>query len=242
MQRRREAAAAAISAILILLASAVTTYAQAPPVPVRLKAITEQLYAAHTDLANGTDEQRRALTKMVVEQTVFEFPKDGWGWKSASPTRPPSKDCIARRGANYFVCYDWQSGTTRKPRWPFLLNDITGQTWIDVAGRNHLGADSPDLPPPPDPPPATDPALAALAARVATLEKSVAAQGIKLAQVESDLAALTGRLEKALERITALEQAQPICTEEKVRTESRTVLWSSHSHDVAIVVCRPPQR
>jgi hypothetical protein len=221
-----------VVALALILIVGVSASAQGPPVPDRVRTIVFALYNEHTDLAKGDDDARRSLTKMIAEQIVYEFPADGWGWKSASPTRPPSKDCFARRGPGYFVCYDWQNGTTRAPRWPFITNDITGQHWIDVTGRNHLGTDSPDLPDPPDPP-----VDEALVKRVAALEQLVASQGAALVELSERLGALVAR-------VTALEQAPPpaggpvtTCVDVVVATSRE---WG-HGHKLTVPVCKPQE-
>lgn len=121
---------------------------------------------------SGTDDQRRDLTRAIIEQMVYEMPADGWMWKSADPTRPPSKDSIARLVGGRLCNYDWQSGATRlRQVQPGQIgDDITGQNPIPVAAVNHL-TDAPPYTPPytpvPMPPytpvPAPGPDLSGLA-------------------------------------------------------------------------------
>ena len=86
-----------------------------PVLPARVHQIVVALYTRHTNLAQGTDDQRRQLTRYIIEQTVCEFPGDDYLGKSASPTRPFSKDSIARRVGAHMWGWDWQNGTTRQP-------------------------------------------------------------------------------------------------------------------------------
>jgi hypothetical protein len=117
--------------------------------PARGQQIVEAFYALHTDLAQGSDDDRRELTLMIAEQIRFELGAM-WGTKSAGPGRPPSKDSIAfLTGDDRMLGWDWQNGVTREP-WPAgEMTDITGQMFIAVAPVDRLGGTMP----PPDPPP-----------------------------------------------------------------------------------------
>lgn len=138
--------------------------------PDDVQAIVEALYLRHTDLAQGTDEQRRQLTRKIVEQTVFSFPGQGWGWKSADPNRPPSKDAMAKQDGRRLLAFDLFDGGTRKPIPRPDAIDITGQHFIPVAGINHLGAVTPPPVQPPSAPPVdVGPELKALKAEIEAL-------------------------------------------------------------------------
>jgi hypothetical protein len=154
------------------------------PMPPRLTAIVKTFWALHPELANGSEDQRRALTRMMIEQIVFEFPTDGYGGKSADPSRPFGKDSIAllRPDGRLFAC-DWQNGTTRLPHADLNFEDITGQNFIHVPGVNHLGDTRMDpLPPPRD-----------LQAAIDALSSNVEMLRAELAQTNADLAALVRR-------------------------------------------------
>ncbi len=120
-------------------------------------------------LAKGDDDQRRAATKAIVEQLAFEFPDAGFTLKSASPTRPQSKDAIGVARDGRLFAWDWQNGETREravqPGQP--AEDITGQNPLPTQAANHLGVNTlPSQPPPtPNTPPATDPDTALLVRR-----------------------------------------------------------------------------
>lgn len=128
--------------------------AQCPGFPQRGVEIIDVLY--NPQLAQGTDDQRRQLTRTFIEQLVFEFPNAGYVWKSADPGRPPSKDSISILVGGRLCNWDWQNGTSRmrsvvagQPG-----DDITGQNPITVPGVNHLAS----LPPgPPNPTPTPNP-------------------------------------------------------------------------------------
>jgi hypothetical protein len=143
------------------------------PVSMRLpdsvQQIVNTLYARNYGLAHGTDDERRSLTKLIVEQTVFALPGQGWGWKSADPTRPPSKDGIAKQQDGRLLGFDLFNGGTRAPNDHPASEDITGQYFIAVAGVDHLGGSVP-VPAPQTPPPASSPDPALLA-RIASLEE-----------------------------------------------------------------------
>jgi hypothetical protein len=110
--------------------------------PSRVQDIINELYERNKSLSKGNDDERRALTKLIIEQTIFEFPNDGYGWKSAEPTRPPSKDSMARHvivnGELRLISWDLFDGTTRAPNQQPESIDITGQNFIEVIGTNHL--------------------------------------------------------------------------------------------------------
>lgn len=169
-----------ISALLSLMVA--PAHAQTcPPFPERGVQIIDALY--NPVLAQGTDDQRRELTRTFVEQLVFEKPGDGWTWKSADPGRPPSKDSISRIVNGRLCNWDWQSGSTRQRSVQVgqIGDDITGQNPISVAGVNHLI----DAPPVVAPPVVTPPPM----------------------QTVVDLSAITAQNERIFANLTAQLQA-----------------------------------
>lgn len=131
--------------------SAVPAAAQTcPGFPARAVQVIDALY--NPTLANGPDDDRRKLTRTILEQLAFEMPGDGWTWKSADPGRPPSKDSLARLINGRLCNWDWQNGTTRQRgvQAGTLGEDITGQNPIPVAAMNHL-QDTPSRPEPASP-------------------------------------------------------------------------------------------
>ena len=108
------------------------------------------------------DDAARDWTHRLAQQMRFSFPSDGWGHKSASPTRPHSADCIAL--LNPFIGWD-VVGNAGTPQAVLTMDgesiDLSGQTFEPVEAVNYLGG------PPPDPPPPGD-----LEARVTRLEEA----------------------------------------------------------------------
>lgn len=158
-----------------------------PGFPVRGVQIIDALY--NPQLAFGDDDQRRSLTRTFIEQLVFEFPAEGWVWKSADPGRPPSKDSIAKLVAGRLCNWDWQNGTsrTRSVQAGQPGDDITGQNPILVPGINHLSA-VPQPGPTPTPQPGPAPSavdLTPVITRIETLyaqaERIFAAQEVEAA-------------------------------------------------------------
>lgn len=140
--------------------------------PARVDQIVRTLYERNKPLANGSEDDRRTLTRMMAEQTHFEL-GPVWGTKATSSTAQPSKDAIAYKlSATAFDVWDWQNGTTREPQThpndPPTYPHVTGQYFIDVSPVDHLGAGG--TPPGPVPPDTSD-----LEARVAALEAQVKA-------------------------------------------------------------------
>jgi hypothetical protein len=123
--------------------------------------------------AFGSDDDRRALTRTFIEQLVCEFPNDGYGGKSADPSRPFSKDVIARRIGNKLWGWDWQNGTTRRRQVKAgdPAGDLTGQHFIPVPCVPYLGTPPPNPGTPPPPPPSQD--LDVLIDLLATLERKI---------------------------------------------------------------------
>lgn len=109
--------------------------------------IVNLLYVNHRNLAEGDDDQRRALTKLIAETTRFRKGPD-WGWKTAGTGRPPSKDAIAKKDNGRLLGWDLFNGTTRAPNDHPESEDITGQIFIEMQPVDHI-ADEPQLPPPP---------------------------------------------------------------------------------------------
>jgi hypothetical protein len=155
--------------------------------PDGVQQIVTALYTRHLDLATGTDDQRRALTQMIVEQTVYTYPHEGWGWKSADPGRPLSKDSIAKQQDGRLMNFDLFNGSTRKPNDHPESEDITGQTFRPWPGVDHLGTTAPDPEPDPDPGPVPEPLpspntelLQALLVRLAALERDAVRYGLRV--------------------------------------------------------------
>lgn len=185
-----------ISALLLVLLAVVPARAQCPSFPLRGVQIIDALF--NPVLANGDDDQRRRLTRTILEQLVFESPADGWTWKSADANRPPSKDSLSRLVFGGRLCnWDWQDGVTRRRHVNAgdLGDDITGQNPIPIAGVNHL-TETPGPPTPPVtvptptpepspvPPPSLD--LSGVYSRLETLAGQLQAHDVRLQQHDNE--------------------------------------------------------
>ncbi len=111
-----------------------------PPLEPRAAAIIDAMYEKFKNLAHGSDDQRRELTRKIIEQLVFEFPGRGYGWKSAGRGRPPSKDAIAVFVAGHLYGWDWQNGGSRKRQVQAgsRSENLDGQVFIRVGGVKHI--------------------------------------------------------------------------------------------------------
>ncbi len=111
-----------------------------PPLEPRAAAVIDSMYEKFKSLAHGTDDQRRELTRKIIQQLVFEFPSRGYGWKSAGRGRPPSKDAIAIVVGGHLYGWDWQNGGSRKRQVQAgsRSENLAGQVFIPVGGVNHL--------------------------------------------------------------------------------------------------------
>lgn len=127
--------------------------------------IVVQLSERNRALAEGTDDDRRALTKLIAEQVRYSIGPQ-WGWKSNHANgHAPSKDAIAFIGdeavlenqrQGMFV-FDLFNGSTRQPHPLPLKGEWVEQYFIPVRPVNHLGFAPPEAPPKPPPPPPDKP-------------------------------------------------------------------------------------
>jgi hypothetical protein len=126
-------------------------------------AIVSALWAKHSVLAFGSEDQRRELTLKIAETFCAHYGPD-WGTKSTYESYPQSKDAIAFRYSDGTIAvFDWQNGTSREvsvqdgqaPSYDHLA-----QFFRAVSPVDHL-ADGQTAPPPPPAPPAvpTPPAV-----------------------------------------------------------------------------------
>lgn len=137
--------------IATLLVVPTPSWAQCPAFPARGVQVIDAFLsdAANQPLVWGDDDKRRIFTKMVIEQLVWDFPSEGWTWKSADPGRPPSKDSISRIYGGRLCNWDWQNGATRERvvKAGDIGMDITGQTAIPVIGVNRMVSTPVPVPP-----------------------------------------------------------------------------------------------
>lgn len=110
--------------------------------PDHIFSIVKLLHAKHLDLARGDEHARRELQKKIVETAVARHPSEGWGWKKAGATNPPSKDAIANNQlmAPHLICWDCFNGATREPVQGEEIV-IDGQIFIEVTGRDHVSGE-----------------------------------------------------------------------------------------------------
>ncbi len=132
--------------------------------PPRVLEIVRALYAAYVTLANGSDDDRRALTRMIAEQVRFEL-GPGWGCKATTATSPQAQSRIAFVGPEGLVAWRWQDNdgsVTGVPNSPLPnppMEALPLQHFIEVDPINHLApapgpAPAPGAPPTPAPAPA----------------------------------------------------------------------------------------
>lgn len=110
--------------------------------------IVETLYGMNMELAKGSEEQRRELTKKIDEQICFDFGKR-WGMKARAGgnVNNASKDSIGYLEDDGTVSvWDWQNGTTREPQIhagknPDYSHLPTSEAkFIEVDAVNHLSS------------------------------------------------------------------------------------------------------
>lgn len=104
----------------------------------------------------AAEERARTWTLGLIAQIVFEFPGSDYGSKRADASRPLSKDGIAQQLGPQLLVWDLLSGAgtgqptlTKNPD----AEDITGQIFEIVIGRDVIGGGVPEPgPTPPQPP------------------------------------------------------------------------------------------
>jgi hypothetical protein len=168
----------------------------------------------------GPDAEERARQWSIgfAEQIMFDMPGMGWGMKRADPTRPISKDTIARQLGDSLFAWDHLTGAGSGS--PVLVDnpdsmDITGQFFEDrpefITPQNHLGTvtmPDPPMPPPLDPPspPVGCTCQAELATLKVTLEANMEAVAAILVALNTKIDVLT----ESQRAIARLIQAIPI--------------------------------
>jgi hypothetical protein len=137
------------------------------PLPEAVYNVVLRMAKKFPALRKGDDDQRRAFTMKVAEQVRRDF-GPAWGTKRADPSRPLSKDAIARKTVDdQIVSWDLINGTTREVHpSPIMGEDISDQVFVEVDPVDHLGTvpDEPPSQPQPD-----------YAAQIADLKAQVAA-------------------------------------------------------------------
>lgn len=188
-------------ALLLFVSASSNAFAQScPPFPTRGKQIINSFLdqSKYLLMAQGSDDDRRVLTKAIAEQMRFDL--GSWSVKSADKNRPQSKDSLAlpMSGGPAFCNYDWQNGSTRRAYDVIEGAYIADQNLLPTAAVNHLGG--------PPQTPVVDPAVPdiavtdALAARISSLE-------VILRQVSAQLAGADARLGVLADEVNQAETA-----------------------------------
>ena len=149
-------------------------------------------------LAKGNDADRRTLTRKIIEQIICEFPNGGYTWKSASPSRPPSKDAIGIVQDGQLYGWDWQNGSTRQRQVNAgkVAEEWPGQNPISLGCVNHLNASVPSQPVPVPPAPAPDvPSQDVLLDLLASLESQIAVAAHEAKQAAERAARIEGKVD-----------------------------------------------
>jgi len=161
--------------------------------PETVQTIVDSLYARFHDLAHGTDDQRRELTRKICEQSRFTMGTE-YGWKKSAEGHPPSKDVLAKRGGAELIGWDLFNGDTRVPNHLPESISLAGQIFIEVSPIDHLNAGNP----PGDDPPETG----ELERRIVVLETDV--RGMR-----DEITGLLGAQIRIVRRLEELEVAGP---------------------------------
>lgn len=186
-----------------------------PLFPARGADIIDALVLGNANLAHGDDDQRRNLTRMILEQLVCEFPQDTYTWKSADAGRPPSKDALGRLVDGRLWIWDWQNGSTRgrmvvagQP-----AHDVTGQHPIAVGCVNHLAPTPPAIYPPESQPRVVPPPIDDVLDELSELQ-------VKLVQIEQQNERIYADISAQVAAVTASLEAH----REEARKTRNTVL------------------
>jgi hypothetical protein len=168
--------------------------------PPRATEVLQALHAKHRDLANGDDDTRRALMRIIAQQLAFELGSH-YGVKSAGVGRPQGPSTIAYESPDGFGGWrviDGDGSATGVVNGPIPhppFQSFAGQVFIPVPPTDHLGVRPPipDLPPitvptPPERPPAVpseavDPS--AILAALARVDASLTALEARLADLDA---------------------------------------------------------
>lgn len=142
------------------------------PSPMQLPASVKAIRAAYVSrfpvpqgaAGEAFEEVARQWSIRFAEQVAHDIPNQGWGMKRADAGRPISKDTIAQQHiSGRLVIWDLLLGTGTGT--PTLVDephgeDVTGQVFVAVTPRNHLGTTPAPVPPQPPAPSPQPPAPA----------------------------------------------------------------------------------
>lgn len=190
-------------------------------IPQKVKDNIVALYERHKNLAQGSDDDRRALMKLITEQNAHDL-GPMHGWKSADPGRPPSKDGIGYSttsddSSDVYVA-DVFNGTTREPSVPDEYDRTDPrQHFIRMDPVNHLGT---VVDPDPDPDPDVNAKLKALEDKLLTkiMDAELRVTQSLVGQV-STIAGEINRLDERIDHLPSGETFDP--SKYKARTPVR---------------------
>jgi hypothetical protein len=99
----------------------------------------------------AAEDRARQWTLGLIAQVVYERPGEGYGSKRADPTRPLSKDGLARDDAFSHQLLVWDLLAGAGSGRPTLVanpesHEITGQVFVEIPGRDVLGGQTPTPP------------------------------------------------------------------------------------------------
>jgi hypothetical protein len=123
----------------------------------------------------------RQWVRGMAEQIVFSTSDPSWGCKNAGGGRPQSKDVLAHQVGGTLFAYDLLFGVGTGS--PSLVpgpsgEDVTGQVFMPVQAKDHIGGGTAQPPGPGLQPPSNE--IAALTARIEALEKNAVLYGQKI--------------------------------------------------------------
>ena len=151
------------------------------------------------------EERIRQWTTQLAEQIAFERPQDGFGKKRADRGRPISKDTIARPDGAMLLAWDLLTGSgTGRPTLVVDAEsiDITGQVFVAVTPRNHLGTTPPPAEPIPQTPSAPPPSAPLSPTVIAEILAAI--QNVSR-EIQSLRTSTEGQIADVAARLTALE-------------------------------------
>lgn len=176
-------------------------------VPALGQKLLRKLAEVYSDeIRSPDDEQRRVWAMRAAQQLAFSVSPE-WGTKRADPGRPLSKDAVSRVINGRLCNWDIVNGATRELTFGHG-EDITGQVFVPVQPKDHLGGTSTPIPPDPEPPSceACEANLAVALARIESLTFQKEAAEARVGALEVDLRTLDAKHAEALLELDKVKQ------------------------------------